>query len=94
VVSNAPSDRVPTHAAGCQTERLGDETLVFCPAVAETIYLNDTAALVWGLCDGSRTVQQIVHLLRQAYPEDAARVAGDVEQTLRGLQERGAIRFA
>jgi hypothetical protein len=86
-------DRVPTATEGCQTDRLGDEALVFCPATAETIWLNDTAALVWSLCDGSRTVEQIVGVLAEAFLEPASLLADDVEEALDRLQERGAIRF-
>lgn len=92
-MTNSPGDRVPARTPGCQTDRLGEETLVFCPARSETVYLSETAALVWSLCDGTRTVQQIVGLLAAAYPDAAGRVAGDVDQTLRLLQERGAVRL-
>lgn len=92
-MTNTPGERIPARTPGCQTDRLGEETLVFCPARSETIYLNDTAALVWSLCDGARTVQQIVDLLSAAYPDAAGRVAVDVDQTLRLLQQRGAVRL-
>jgi hypothetical protein len=58
------------------------------------VHLNETAALVWELCNGTRTVGQIEDLLREAYPEAHERIVTDVGQALRRLDESGALRFA
>ncbi len=83
----------PTQGADCRLERLENEALLFCPATAQTVFLNETAALVWDLCDGARTVGEIVELLRGAYPEAADDLTTDVEQALSRLSDCGAIRL-
>lgn len=83
---------VPTKAPDHRVERLGQEVLLYCAATAQTVYLNDTAALVWELCDGTRTVEQIEALLVGAYPEAAGRIPTEVALALRQLDEAGALR--
>jgi hypothetical protein len=84
---------VPQRTPDCRLERLENEALLFCPATASTVFLNETAALVWDLCDGTRTVSEIVDLLRAAYPESADRLAADVEQALGRFADCGAMRL-
>jgi len=84
---------VPTKAPDRRVERLGQEVLLYCAGTAQTVYLNETAALVWELCDGTRTVEQIENLLLGAYPEAAGRIPTEVAQALRKLDESGALRL-
>jgi hypothetical protein len=57
------------------------------------MYCNSTASLIWGLCDGQRTVQDIIALLSAAYEPAAAAVAADVEATLNQFHQQGAIGY-
>ena len=57
------------------------------------MYCNPTASLIWGLCDGQRTVQEIIALLGAAYEQAAAAVAADVEATLGQFYQHGAIGY-
>jgi len=84
---------VPKPTPDCRLERLENEALLYCPATTKTVFLNETAALVWDLCDGARTVDEIVGLLRDAYPEAADTLAADVEDALRRFGECGALRL-
>lgn len=93
-MSSLTKKSVPTHASDCREERLDRELLVYCPGTARAVHLNEAAALVWELCNGTRTVGQIVDLLREAYPVAAERIMTDVEQALRRLDESGALWFA
>lgn len=51
---------------------LDDEILVYHPAGMTAFALNETASVIWQLCDGERPVAEIVEILQQAYPEAAA----------------------
>jgi Coenzyme PQQ synthesis protein D (PqqD) len=44
----------------------------------ETFQLNETGALVWQLCDGSRTVEEISAAIADDYDEDPERICADV----------------
>jgi hypothetical protein len=74
-------------------EAIDDELLLFHPSQPQMLYCNETASMIWQLCDGQRTPQEIVALLVTAFPEAADRMADDVKATLKQFLEHGAIEF-
>lgn len=72
-------------------ERLDGEILLYHPASTKVMYLNETASLIWRLCDGTRTTADIAGLLQEAFPEQAATIADEVESTLRRFVEQDAL---
>ena len=50
-------DHIPVPAAGVEMEVVEGEVLLYHPQQTRAVYLNPTAAVVWGLCDGSRSVR-------------------------------------
>jgi hypothetical protein len=59
----------------------------------KAFYLNDTASMVWRLCDGRRTVAAIEGLLRDAYPE-ARELSADLDAALSLFIGNGAVEIA
>jgi hypothetical protein len=55
--------------------------------------LNETASIIWRLCDGNRTTTEIVALLTDAFPEEAETIEQEVEATMRSFLEHEAIEF-
>ena len=86
-----PRDARPMPAHGYRIEELDGELLLYQPETRHIAYCNASAALVWRLCDGRRTVQDIVDLLAAAYPDDAARVSPDVDEILARLAAEGLV---
>ncbi len=72
---------------------IDDELLLFHPGEGAILYCNPTASLIWQLCDGQHTVQEIAALLGAAFPEAAEAIAADVEATLQQFLRHGAIEF-
>ena len=68
-------------------ERMDDEIIVYHPTLTTSLYFNETGALIWQLCDGQRTVAEIVALLCQTYPESAAQIETEVTALLQTLIE-------
>ena len=88
-----PLDVRPVPAAGLELAEIDGE-LVLLHADRETVvYCNPTASLVWRLCDGQRTVEEIVALLAEAWPEDAGRIRSDVVATLEQLVQGGCLKL-
>lgn len=87
------SSAVPAPAPGFTLEELDGALLLFEPDSGRIVHTNPTAALVWGLCDGRRTLAQIVALLTDAYPAQAGEVASDVPRVVDELLELGALRL-
>jgi hypothetical protein len=54
----------------------------------ESIFtLNDAAARIWELVDGTRSVDEIVETIHREYDVDRERAASDVESFLGQLEE-------
>jgi pyrroloquinoline quinone biosynthesis protein D len=88
---NTMDDFVPRQVAGVETEVVGKEVLLYHPGETRAVYLNPTAALIWGLCDGNRAVREIVRLIGESYPDAGKGLADEVRATLKQMQESGVI---
>jgi hypothetical protein len=83
-------DQVPTLAADVTSEVVEGEVLVYHPQRASALFLNPSAAVILGLCDGARSVTQIIELIETSYP-DSLGVADEVLAALEQLQETGVL---
>jgi Coenzyme PQQ synthesis protein D (PqqD) len=88
-LQNTMIDHIPVPAADVE---MGDRRRGSSPVPQQTraIYLNPTAAVVWDLCDGSRSVREIIRVIGESYP-DAGSVTDDVLATLNRLRESGLL---
>jgi pyrroloquinoline quinone biosynthesis protein D len=84
-------DRVPKQGFGFFVEEMEGEHLLYRLGAHKAIHLNDTAALIWKLCDGTRTVEDIVHLLGKEYPDMEGQVGHDVRAAISVLEHEGAL---
>ena len=87
------AERVPAHEEGLHFEEMAGESLLFSEVTKKTVYLNDTASAIWKLCDGTRTVEQLVALLREAYSDSEHDFESDVRGTIDGLLEQGVLKW-
>lgn len=74
---------------GFLLERIDGEVSVYHPTLTTAVYLNETGALIWELCDGSRSVAEIIDILSDHYPERRNQIETDVKTLLFQLVERG-----
>ena len=58
----------------------------------EVYYLNKTAFLIWGLCDGSMTIGEIIDDLSAAYPEQVEDLKSNAIETFKILYAAGIIK--
>ena len=82
---------VPKQAFGFFVEEMDGENLLYRLGGHKAIHLNDIATVIWKLCDGSRTVQDIVDLLGKEYPGSETAVAADVREAIAFLVSEGAL---
>lgn len=87
------SSPIPTHKPDYYLEVLDDEILLYHPARTTIFHLNQTAALIWQLCDGRRAESEIVALLIGAYPHNSDDIARETSETLQHFQQQGIIDF-
>ena len=72
-------------------EELDNELLLYHPTKTTTVYMNETASIIWRLCDGKRSIVEITDLINDSYPEVGDRATEDVEATLQIFRDHGAI---
>jgi len=82
---------IPKQCTGFLVEKLEGELVLFHPARNIIIHTNETAALIWQLCDGLNSVDQIVDILSGAYPDSSAEIAKEVPETIQKLRAQGAL---
>ncbi len=86
--------RIPKRDPDYRLEELDGELLLYHPAKTETLYLNETAAIIWQLCDGSRSDHEIVEMLKESFPEASDSIEGDVKAALGEIEAMGGITYA
>lgn len=57
------------------------------------VHLNESAAVIWQLCDGQRTVEQMIAVLRSAYPEQSDRLESEIRDTIREFAAQNIVSF-
>jgi hypothetical protein len=77
---------------GILASDIGDESLLFS-ADQETIHvLNPVAKLIWDLCDGTHTLQEIEQAIRAGFSASEDHdVLADVRQTLETFDAQGLL---
>ncbi len=83
----------PRQAPDFKLEKMDDDLLLFHPAQNKIFYCNETAALIWQLCNGERTPAEIGALITAAYPEAAEAIEQQLASTLSQFHEQGAIEY-
>lgn len=84
----------PVPAPDYQIEILDGEMVLFHPASKTILHCNQSGATIWQLCNGQRTVAEIIQLLSAVYPEATQEIEGDVKNTLQSLAQHGAVTWA
>lgn len=84
-------DRVLMTAPGLALEVLEGECVAFQPRQTRAFYLNVTAALVLGLCDGVRSTREICQMIRDGYPEAPPTLEDEVITVVAQLEEYGLL---
>lgn len=76
---------------GVVVEEMGEEVLLYRPTTHKAIHLNGTAAAIWKLCDGTRTLNDLVACLETAFPDAKPRIAREVRDVVDQLLRDGAL---
>jgi hypothetical protein len=81
----------PKQKPDYRLEALDDELLLYHPNQTTIMYCNTTASLVWQMCDGERTIGEIIDLLSAAYEQSEAVIKQDVISVLDEFCRHGAV---
>ena len=83
--------KVPKQTDGFKMEVFDDEVLLYHQQKTKGVYLNNTAAIIWMLCDGKRSTSEVESMLKEAYSEDIDSISDDVHSTIKHLKKIGVI---
>lgn len=78
-------------AENCLLEEMDDEILLYNPDNATTLYLNESSSLIWQLFDGQRTVDEIIELLQEHYPDARDQIRQDVLELVEQMLTKQVI---
>jgi pyrroloquinoline quinone biosynthesis protein D len=86
ITQERPCTRVEVSAAP-----LDDELVLYDPNTLEAFVLNPTAARIWALCDGSRTVAAIAKDLSKLYGLGRQQALEDVCEFIDDMRRAGLL---
>ena len=90
-VSPVALNQVPVPHDGIELAEIEGEGVLYCHDKMTMIYLNESASVIWRLCDGHRSVADIISALTDAYPDLAGEVSIDVRETLGSFAGEGVL---
>jgi hypothetical protein len=82
---------LPARADGLEVNEVADGLVVYQREPERVHYLNNTAALVFELCDGTRSPKDIASMLQEAFTLGQA-PAAEVSSCIDELRGKGVIR--
>ena len=82
---------VPVPVPSMTTMPVDDALFVYDETNNRFFRLNSSATAVYRCCDGAASVDEIVTLLTDQFPDDSANVRDDVEATVAELEELGLV---
>lgn len=84
-------DDKPVRNESCHMEELDDEVLLYNPTNNKTLYINKSASVIWQLCNGQQTTDEIISMIQDAYPGDNDSLKRDILDTLGNLADNDAV---
>ena len=75
----------------CLLENMDGEILLYKPSNATTLHLNEPSVIVWELCNGERSVSDIIETVKDAYPEQADQIPSDIVGVIEDLVSRNVL---
>lgn len=66
--------------------KMGEEHMLYDVAGRKVHVLNKTAYFIWGLCDGVRTLDDMVHQAAADFKAEPGHVKADIEECIQELR--------
>jgi hypothetical protein len=81
----------PRRRPGVRVGRVLDRTLLEIPGRADTFSLNPSAAAIWELCDGARSLADVGSELEQRFQLPPGALGADIQAVIDRLEGVGAL---
>ena len=93
LIRAATRERKPLRRADVRSANHDDELLLYAPRSRAQVLLNESASMIWHLCDGSRSLGDLIAALRAVYG-GSDEIDEEVEATVLRLASEGVLRLA
>jgi pyrroloquinoline quinone biosynthesis protein D len=84
-------DSIPRRRPGAEGQRFGEDFVVLDAEGRMLRGLNETAARVWELCDGTRTAREVAEVVAREYGAEVEPVLADCLRFLARLGGQGLM---
>jgi hypothetical protein len=82
----------PVRKPGITVKDIGGETLLYSAAEEVIHILNPTARLIWELCDGEHSIEDMEQAIWDSFSvADEHDVTGDIQRTLEVFASKGLL---
>ena len=86
---------IPRQRPGLEVSRDEEGKVILSDSSGSILmYLNNTALVVWQLCDGFRTEDELIDVLRGCFPEADDQLNEDVAAALKRFASHGVLEFS
>lgn len=81
----------PMKCEGFVAEQIDDEVVLLHPKKNIILHTNQITVLIWQLCDGSHSIDEIVDIFKEIFPHSGDEIALEVPKTIQQLRTQGAL---
>ena len=74
-----------------QLQEIDGEQVLYNAGLPDVVYLNETSTMIWSLCDGIRSDQEIIRMIGDSYPDQITAIKNDVEAIIGEFENIGAM---
>jgi hypothetical protein len=83
--------RVGAPTASIVVSEIDSDVTAYDPSAERVAVLNHTASAVWRLCDGKKSIDEVVGLVALEFGVDAGSIRADVEKLVDQLTAEGFL---
>ena len=86
--------KIPIINEDYKTEKFDNEVLLYTISGTKVISLNETAYLVYQLCNGEQTIDEMIDMLIDAYPDQKEEIREHIISAINTMIDNGVIRLS
>ena len=90
-LSKATLDHIARPIEGIELTEMEGEGILYWREQTKMVYLNESARVIWQLCDGNRAVSEIVDVLAAEFPDRQVEVSLQVRETIEQFAAEGVL---
>ncbi len=74
-----------------KAEKFDNEILLYDASSSKGVYLNETAYLVWQMCENGLSAGEMIEVLEEEYSQHKAVIREDIVSAIESLVKSGAL---